>query len=106
MALDQASLLSNAWNDPQLPRARSLLFRPGSTPIGSGVVEPDGSLPSPLKYALSMDGADRTTERSRAACHPSASAPTSTPSGSPCNRFEVFASSATLLCSDCSAHSV
>src|SRR5450759_655649 len=51
------------------------------------------SLPVSLE---SMSGFDQTTARYAGGTHPSASAPTSTPSGFPCNKSLVFASSATL----------
>src|SRR5207344_541997 len=85
------------WNDPPPPRARSLPVRPRSAPIGSGSVGPDGSHRSPPESAVSTNGSDQTTAQSAEGSHPSASAPTSAPSGSPCNGSEVFASSATLL---------
>jgi len=56
---------------------------------------PDGSPLSPPESAVSTSGSDQTTGRSAGEIHPSASAPTSAPSDSPCSGSEV--SSATLL---------
>src|SRR5207244_4624591 len=86
---------SHAFTAPPLPRAKSLPVRPGSAPIGNGGVRPDGSRRSPPEYLVSTSGSDQTTGRSAGEIHPSASAPTSAPSDSPCSGSEV--SSATLL---------
>ena len=58
---------------------------------------PGGSRRSRPESPVSTSGFDPTTGRSTGETHPSASAPTSAPSGSPRNGSGIFASSATLL---------
>ena len=63
--------------------------------LGFEGVAPDGFRLWAPESLVPTSGSDQTTARFGVVNHPSASAPTSAPSGSPCNRSEV--SSATLL---------
>src|SRR5712691_1366703 len=87
----------NGSSDPQPQHAISLRVRPKSAPIWNENVAPDVSRLSLPECVVSMSGFDQTTGRSAGEIHLSASVPTSALSGFPCNKFVVFASSATLL---------
>jgi hypothetical protein len=71
--------------------------RPALAPGWSGVVGPAVFRLSQPESLVPMSGFDQTVGRSAGETHASASDPTSAPSGFPCNRSGVFASSATLL---------
>src|SRR3990172_3750906 len=87
----------NESTDPQLQNEIFLLAQLKSALISNGDAAPDVSHLSLPVSVVSMSGFDQTTARYAGGTHLSASAPSSTLSGLPCNRSLVFASSATLL---------
>jgi hypothetical protein len=62
--------------------------QPASALVWNGVAVPDVSRPSRPECAVSTNGFDQTAGRSAGVIRLFASAPTSTPSGSPCNKSE------------------
>src|SRR6266568_1624763 len=97
MALARAGTLSTGSSGLQLTRAILLLVRSMSAPISSDVAVRDVSHPSAPECPAPTSGSDQTAGQSAEENHPSASAPTSAPSGFPCNKSVADTSSATLL---------
>ena len=96
MVLARVALQSYGLNALLPLREKSLLVQPRLVPIENDIVVPDVCPLSQPKFVEWMSGFDQTVGQSIGAIHPSASAPTSVPSGFLYSRSEVFASLATL----------
>src|SRR4051812_15003519 len=96
MVIAQEGRRSIGSNGPLPQRAISPHVQLKSAPMASGDAAPGVSRRFRQESPVPTYALDQTTGQSGEATHLGASAPTSTPSGSPYSRSVVFASSATL----------